>query len=543
MTLTAIPRITLGLVSLSVCLLLGFDLLLKVFPSEADTTREVRLRVVRSMAIQVAALVQAQDVRSVDRTLAAMQSGDPDIKAIVLRRTDGTVVAHAGSDDKEASANAADKPSADATTLGILTGNQRWGSLEVAFQPVRERLLADWAPAGSTKLLMLFAVAGTALFFLYLRRVLEHLDPSAAVPGRVRGAFDALTEGLVIVDVNERILLTNQSFEAMSTAPADAALLGKRVSGLRWLKPAHAGPTDDAAPWLTTLRTKKPVHGQPFQIVGADGAVTAKVVINCSPVLSDNGGVRGCLITVDDVTVLERSHEQLLEVLADLASSKQQLETKNAELENLANKDPLCGCLNRRALFVELRRLFTDTAPRSAALSCIMVDIDHFKSINDRFGHAVGDEAIQRCVDVLRNSVRPGDLVGRYGGEEFCVVLVGLSLEQTVQVAETMRQRVASERRVGAAEGHQVEMSASFGVTSITLLATSEAEFVDQADRAMYIAKQTGRNRVVAFRPPESRVRRLVRDDRSTVSDSRDKAGAEPAAAVEAEPAQRAATP
>ena len=510
MRLTAIPRITIGLVSLSVCLLLGFDLLLKVFPSEADTTREVRLRVARSMAIQVAALVQAQDVRSVDRTLAAMQSGDPDIKAIVLRRIDGSVAAHAGAVDNASTAISSDKPSANAISLGILTGNQRWGSLEVAFQPARERLLSDWSPAGSTKFLLLFAVAGTALFFLYLRRVLEHLDPSAAVPGRVRGAFDALTEGLVIVDVSERILLTNQSFEAMSTAPSGEALLGKRVSSLRWLKPAHAGPTDDATPWLTTLRTKQAVHGQPFQIVGADGAVTAKVVINCSPVRNDNGGVRGCLITVDDVTVLERSHEQLLEVLADLASSKQQLEIKNTELEHLANKDPLCGCLNRRALFDGLTRLFSDASPRGTALSCVMVDIDHFKAINDRFGHAIGDEAIQRCVDILRSCARPGDLVGRYGGEEFCVVLAGMSLEETVQVAETMRQRVASERRVGAAEGHRVDMTASFGVTSIDLRAATEAEFVDQADRAMYIAKQTGRNRVVAFRPPEPRQRRRI---------------------------------
>lgn len=513
MTLAAIPRITLGLVSLSVCLLLSFDLLLKVFPSEADTTREVRLRVTRSLGIQVAALVQAQDVRSVNRTLAAMQSGDPDIKAIVLRRTDGTVAAHAGPVGNAVATATTDKHSTDAITLGILADNGRWGSLEVLFQPVRDGLLFDWALAGSTKMMLLFAVTGSPLFFLYLRRVLEHLDPSAAVPGRVRGAFDALTEGLVIVDVSERILLTNQSFQAMSTEPGSDGLVGKRVSSLRWLKPAQAGDTDAATPWFTTMRTKAPVHGRPFHIVGADGAVTAKVVVNCSPVLNDNGGVRGCLITVDDVTVLERSHQQLLEVLADLASSKEQLEVKNVELENLANKDPLCGCLNRRALFGELQRMFKAASPRGTALSCIMVDIDHFKSINDRFGHAVGDEAIQRCVDVLRSCVRSGDLVGRYGGEEFCVVLAGVTLEQAVQVAETMRQRVAAERRVGAAEGHRIDMTASFGVTSITLLAASEVEFVDQADRAMYIAKQTGRNRVVAFRPAELRQRRLISED------------------------------
>ena len=130
-----------------------------------------------------------------------------------------------------------------------------------------------------------------------------------------------------------------------------------------------------------------------------------------------------------------------------------------------------------------------------------MADIDHFKSINDRCGHAVGDEAIKRFAEILRACVREGDLVGRYGGEEFCIVVAGLDGQRAMQLAETMRQRLAAESGAGRTDGHPLTMSASFGVTTMFQGARNEAELVDQADQAMYMAKQSGRNRVVAFSP------------------------------------------
>ena len=511
MKLSAIPRITLGLVSLSIGLLVAFDLLLHLFPSEADTTRELRTRQANSLAIQAAALVQAKDPRSIDRTLTAVQSRDPEIVSIGLRRADGALVSQAGEHLQRWVAPAAGSNSPNAMVIGIQSEQQRWGALEIAFRPIHQRPLAEWLLNGPTQLLALFSVSAGLLFFVYLRRMLQHLDPSAAVPERVRGAFDALTEGVLIVDPSEHILLANQSFQALGPEATRFELLGKKASALAWLAPVHAETGADATPWLTTMRTRQPVHGQSFE-VKREGSASAKVVVNCSPLLDEQRGVRGCLITVDDVTALERSHEQLLEVLADLATSKEQLEIKNTELEDLANLDPLSGCLNRRAFYAGLAQLIARTTKHGGELICIMADIDHFKSINDRYGHAVGDEAIQRFAGILRSCVRQGDLVGRYGGEEFCIVVTDLSLDRALMLAETMRSRLAAERGVGSAAGHQVVMSASFGVTTLASGARSEAELVDQADRAMYIAKQSGRNRIVAFSPHHELEVRVVEE-------------------------------
>ncbi len=512
MRLTAVPRITLGLVSLSVSLLLVFDLLLNIFPSEAEITREVRTRLGNSLAIQSAALVNARDIGAIERTLAAMQMHDPDILSIGLRRADGALVAQAGDHARRWSAlpaGMADSP--DQMTMGILSGQKRWGALEISFQPVIDRGVLPWLLSGPTRLIALFSVTATLMFFLYLRRVLQHLDPSAVVPERVRGAFDSLSEGVLIVDTNESILLANKTVQILISEANDASLIGKKVSGLEWLRPATPDGDGDPAPWITTMRTRQPVRGHSFEVIRPNEA-NAKVVINCSPLMDEKGGIRGCLITVDDVTALERSHEQLLEVLADLAASKQQLEYKNAELEDLASRDPLSGCLNRRAFFAGFARMFAHMSKAGGELVCIMADIDHFKSINDRYGHGVGDEAIKRFAEILRGCVRQEDLVGRYGGEEFCVVVAGLSIERAAQLAEMMCERVEAERSIGQSAGHQLTVTASFGVSALGQGARTEAELVDQADQAMYIAKQSGRNRVVSFSPSDALEEKAVEE-------------------------------
>ena len=157
MKLSAIPRITLGLVSLSVALLLAFDLLLHLFPSEADTTRDLRTRVTTSLAVQAAALVQARDMATVERTLAAVQSRDPEMLSIGLRRADGALVAQAGEHPRHWGAENANRASANAFSIVLLAGQQRWGSLEIAFRPIHQRPLSEWWLRGPTQLLFLFS--------------------------------------------------------------------------------------------------------------------------------------------------------------------------------------------------------------------------------------------------------------------------------------------------------------------------------------------------------------------------------------------------
>ena len=497
MKLKAIPRITSGLVALAMAVLLVFDLVLGIFPNEAEATQQIRKRLTNNLAIQVASLVQAQDLRSVDRTLRGLQSRDPELLSIGLRRSDGSLLAQAGDHAKAWQGKGAKD------SVGIQSDGRRWGAVEVVFRGADAMSPSSWQVPATFRFIALFTLVGSVLFYLYLRRVLQHLDPSAAVPERVRGAFDALAEGVLIVDGNGRVLLANLGFQSLVPDPAVGDLLGKRAADLGWLAPAisAAGSVDaDTTPWMTAMATRAPVKDRTFAVTW-EGAVTAKVVVGCSPVQDKRGEVGGCIVTFGDVTALDKSHQQLLEVLADLATSKEQLEHKNAELELLASHDPLSACLNRRALFDRAEPAFREAAQRERRLACIMVDIDHFKSINDRHGHATGDRAIQRVSELLRQSMRPTDLVGRYGGEEFCLIVREVTPERAVELAEAIRERLAADRGIELASGQSLVMSASFGVSTLGGGASSLSELIDQADRAMYRAKQAGRNRVVEFRP------------------------------------------
>jgi diguanylate cyclase (GGDEF)-like protein len=276
-------------------------------------------------------------------------------------------------------------------------------------------------------------------------------------------------------------------------------LVGLRAQSLHWLQPADGGT--DPTPWLTTAHHSQSARGLRFVVRPQPQAEpTAHVTMNCSPLLDEQGALRGCLVSLGDVTALELSHQQLMLVLSDLAMSREELERKNQALELLANNDPLSGCLNRRAFYALGQALFERAAFDGSPLVCVMADIDHFKRINDTWGHGVGDQAIQRFAALLRQQVRPGDLLGRYGGEEFCLVLPGADAERGRRLAEMLRKAVAENNGEGLDPGAELAMSASFGVAVIDPSVGNLAGLVDLADRAMYLAKKSGRNRVVVFR-------------------------------------------
>jgi diguanylate cyclase (GGDEF)-like protein/PAS domain S-box-containing protein len=316
------------------------------------------------------------------------------------------------------------------------------------------------------------------------------------VPDRVRMAFDTLTEGVMIVDAQGRIVLTNSSFRTLGGGSGDD-LIGRKPEDVAWLTQALEDD-EDSVPWLSAMQVRQPVRGRPLNIE-QPGRVARRAILNCAPVLDATGVARGCMVTFNDVTQLEQAHEQLLDALAELASSKQQLEVRNDELQNLASRDPLSGCLNRRAFFGGLEVMFRDARQKGRNLACIICDGDWFKSINDNYGHAVGDLVIAAIGRILSDSVRHSDLVCRYGGEEFCVAMPGMSDQGAVMLAERLRARIEAECAASIPALQGAKMTASFGVSSMTSRPQSGLQLVDQADRALYAAKRAGRNRVAAY--------------------------------------------
>jgi diguanylate cyclase (GGDEF)-like protein len=213
------------------------------------------------------------------------------------------------------------------------------------------------------------------------------------------------------------------------------------------------------------------------------------LMVTSAPVGDADGPVRGAIATFDDITLLEDKSRQLEDALAELEKSRDEIQLHNDELRVLAKCDPLTGVSNRRSFMNYAEHHFDFVSDGSAEMSIVMVDIDHFKRVNDEHGHAIGDEVIQGVAqELLANSDR--DSVCRYGGEEFCLLLRDTSAEQARAVAERMRRAIA-------ADGFTVvPVTASFGISTRSESTRSLSQLIERADEALYASKDRGRDRV-----------------------------------------------
>ena len=196
---------------------------------------------------------------------------------------------------------------------------------------------------------------------------------------------------------------------------------------------------------------------------------------------------------------LTEFNEALMRTVASLEAAQTEVLRQNGELVRLASRDALTGCLNRRAFYALFEEAFAKGREQGSELCCLMVDIDDFKRVNDEFGHAVGDQAIQAVADCLQSGLRLTDMVGRYGGEEFCLMFPRTTLGEATVLAERLRARVAAEagNRVRMASG--MTLTVSIGTSSSVFGARAPLELIDQADKALYAAKESGRNCVMAM--------------------------------------------
>jgi diguanylate cyclase (GGDEF)-like protein len=174
-------------------------------------------------------------------------------------------------------------------------------------------------------------------------------------------------------------------------------------------------------------------------------------------------------------------------------TTNERMAQAQAQLEAAAWQDELTGVANRR----HLMQWSAAALAKHQAMGVLLLDIDHFKLVNDRHGHATGDEALRAVAKVLRNSTRPGDTVGRYGGEEFAMLLPRTDLASAVTIAERVRANIAAASIEH--EGLRFTLTASIGVASVMPGELALDAALDRADRALYRAKSGGRNRVEAF--------------------------------------------
>jgi diguanylate cyclase (GGDEF)-like protein len=510
-------RMSVGLACLTVTVLL-LAAFLGLIPDHDKALQQGRRQLCEASAIHCSAAAQRGDVSFIAQTLAMMVRRDHTILSAAVRDAKGKLLVEAGDhladcevQTEQGRSNSparenGDCPIEESGTAPLLSsklkpeivwapiavGGNLWGTLELRFQQLTVPGIRGWLASPLVRLGTFVALAGFVTYFIYVQKALTtlHADRPQGVPQRIRDTLNTLAEGVLIVDKDERIALANEAFaNLIDQSPAE--LEGRRASELPW---AAAGVHGDPAtyPWARVLWDGTAEMGRILALRTPDQRV-CELLVNSTPILGEDGSRQGALATFDDLTPIKRKNSQLRRMLRRRKRARAEIHRQNQELRTLAARDPLTSCLNRRSFFAEFENQWNAALPYQHALSCVMLDVDHFKLINDRHGHRVGDQVLQQVAERLRAAVREGDLVCRYGGEEFCIVLHDTNLAEAAEAAERFRQEIAS---LACAN---VTVSASLGVSSLGLGAQEPCELLDQADRALYAAKRAGRNRVLRW--------------------------------------------
>jgi|GEM_PF-2802704 len=202
----------------------------------------------------------------------------------------------------------------------------------------------------------------------------------------------------------------------------------------------------------------------------------------------------GSSIPVEYWSYPMRRHDQVTGAVVTFLDITERLHDKQV-LEHLATHDALTGVNNRKQFDTRLGEEMGRAGRYQRELSLIMIDIDHFKHINDAYGHPVGDQVLQAFAEVIKDSIRQHDCAGRYGGEEFVILLPETSLQDAVDFAERLRKQVAA-LSIDAGGKGSIRITASFGVSSFPEPSADREQLIKLADDAMYRAKNSGRNSV-----------------------------------------------
>lgn len=183
--------------------------------------------------------------------------------------------------------------------------------------------------------------------------------------------------------------------------------------------------------------------------------------------------------------------------VTDIAVNKIKLEDANKKLEILSKTDHLTPLNNRGAWESDLEKEFHRVKRNKHPCSVVMFDIDHFKKVNDTYGHQAGDEVIRRTSKLLKEMMRKSDIAGRYGGEEFAVILPDTGSANALVFTERLRQRI--EMEVVEYEEFKIKITISLGISELTKDCESYQAWLEQSDKALYVCKESGRNQSKIF--------------------------------------------
>ncbi len=301
---------------------------------------------------------------------------------------------------------------------------------------------------------------------------------------------DRVDFGIFAVDADMKLLLWNRFMQFHSGRKAEEVIVRNLFECFpdlprKWLEKKFKGvfllknfsfTSWEQRPYLLRFGHDRPVTG---------GTEFMHQDCTFMPLIGASGEVEAVCVTLFDVTDTSLMHRELERAMAALKES--------------ANRDGLTGVFNRRHLEERLAEEFARYKRYGDRFSFLLFDLDRFKSVNDRYGHLAGDAVLREAAARVSACVRKMDVFGRYGGEEFALLLPATDLPSALIVAEKVR-RLIGEQPIDW-EGRPIAVTASVGVNTVRPDIPSYEALIGEADRALYDAKEQGRNRSVVFKP------------------------------------------
>ena len=320
-------RIVLGLTGILVSLLL-LAAMVGLVPDRHGAVRDGHARVAEAIAVNTSIFITNSDIRRMKSSLQVVVDRNDDIVSAAVRRADGEAIVEIGNHREQWQTLEEDKSSSQ-VTVPIFEGRDEWGQVELNFKPL---LPAAWYGQLMHPLFLLLgyvSLTSFMAFYMYLGKMLKQLDPSQAIPDRVRSALDTMAEGLLVIDAKQNIVLANESFASLAGESAEA-LIGREISRFPWCGRDDESLDLDKTPWSHTLEDGF-VRSSEMIRLKQDESKSKTFMTNCSPVLSGSGKTAGVLISFDDITELEQKE-------VELRLSKEEAEQANRfKSEFLAN--------------------------------------------------------------------------------------------------------------------------------------------------------------------------------------------------------------
>ncbi len=371
--------VTLGLVSVVTSILLVATLLGMV-PDETAAKRQARASVAEMVAAVSGGYLSQTHAQRLGPFLAFVLERNPDLKSLAVRQADGKLLASAGP-HQEWQEPPAGRSTEDQVVVPLSVQGKIWGRSEIQFTEMNQAGLLGFLMSPRTQLLIFMAFACFTVFSLYLKRVLKQLDPSEAVPDRVRSALDTLVEGLLVIDGAGLVVLANKAFLDLSGNTEDQ-VVGHKIGQQSWLSSDGQALDQEQFPWVKTQANAESEVNSRIYLNDVHGK-RRSFLVNCSPVMGAEGRVNGVLISLDDITHLE-------EVEAELREAK-----KTADTANTAKSDFLANMSHEIRTPMNAILGFTDVLRRGLYRDPSMLE-KHLSTI-----HSNGKHLLELINDIL----------------------------------------------------------------------------------------------------------------------------------------------